>query len=189
MARRWPDDDTSGDPDAPAIGHNGGPPLDMGWTAWVWRRAHANAWKSPGREIVMLRMRRCERLGLSYRQYTAALLDTGTHLGGAVVMCDTVLRLHDDIVLRKLTTLRDCRLVLCGEGAAALAKALPEPPVIVPADDSVRLSQIVRAEAAILQAPTSVFFLVGTCAAHRALTERLRVGLYVGAAGYFGYAE
>lgn len=69
----------------PGIGHNGGPPLDMSWTGWLWRRALAKAWQTPPREIALRRLARAERLGLSYREYTAALMDTGTALGVALL--------------------------------------------------------------------------------------------------------
>ena len=64
------------------IGHNGGPPLDpgAGWRHFCWRKAHARAWKTPPREIALARLARAEALGISYREYTAALLDTGVHL-------------------------------------------------------------------------------------------------------------
>jgi len=64
------------------IGHNGGPPLDPGiaWRAFCWKKAHARAWKTPLREIALARLARAEALGISYREYTAALLDTGVHL-------------------------------------------------------------------------------------------------------------
>jgi hypothetical protein len=57
----------------PGIGHNNGPTFDMSWEAWVWRRAAAKAWKTP------------ERLGISYKELTAALMDSGAYLGAAVL--------------------------------------------------------------------------------------------------------
>ena len=64
------------------IGHNGGPALDpgMGWRQFCWKRAHARAWKTPRREIALARLARAEALGISYREYTAVLLDTGARL-------------------------------------------------------------------------------------------------------------
>lgn len=68
------------------IGHNGGPPLlDMSWTAWIWRKAMARAWAPPPREVALRRLARAERLGLTYRDYTAALLDSGTNLSTALL--------------------------------------------------------------------------------------------------------
>jgi hypothetical protein len=64
------------------IGHNGGPPLDRnaGWRHFCWKKAHARAWKTPPREIALARLARAEALGMTYREYTAIVLDTGVHL-------------------------------------------------------------------------------------------------------------
>jgi hypothetical protein len=64
------------------IGHNQGPPLDPGasWRHYCWKRAHAAAWKTPPREIALRRLARAEALGMTYREYTAHLLDTGERL-------------------------------------------------------------------------------------------------------------
>jgi hypothetical protein len=67
------------------IGHNNGPIFDMSWGAWVWRRAAAKAWKTPSPEVVKMRVKRAERLGLTYKELTSALMDTGTNLGVAVM--------------------------------------------------------------------------------------------------------
>jgi len=69
----------------PGIGHNNGPTFDMSWEAWVWRRATAKAWKTPSPEIAKMRVRRAERLGITYRELTAALMDSGANLGAAVM--------------------------------------------------------------------------------------------------------
>ncbi len=69
----------------PGIGHNNGPTFDMSWEAWVWRRAAAKAWKTPKPEVAMMRLRRAERLGITYRELTSCLMDTGSHLGAAVL--------------------------------------------------------------------------------------------------------
>jgi hypothetical protein len=64
------------------VGHNGGPPLDpaAAWRRFCWKKAHARAWKTPPREIALARLARAEEVGISYREYTAALLDTGRRL-------------------------------------------------------------------------------------------------------------
>lgn len=63
------------------IGHNQGPPLEFGmsWAHFCWRKAHAQAWKTPPREIALRRLARAEALGMTYREYTAHLLDKGEH--------------------------------------------------------------------------------------------------------------
>ena len=77
----WPDDATRRSL-PPGIGHNGGPPLDPGadWRRFCWKKAHARAWKTPPREIALARLARAQALGMSYREYTAVLLDSGVHL-------------------------------------------------------------------------------------------------------------
>jgi len=64
------------------IGHNRGPLLDAGvdWRSFCWRRAHAQAWKTPPREVTLARLARARALGMTYRQYTAVLLDRGVHI-------------------------------------------------------------------------------------------------------------
>ena len=64
------------------IGHNGGPPLDpsASWRHFCWKKAHKKAWKTPPREIALARLKRAEELGMTYKEYTAVLLDTGKHL-------------------------------------------------------------------------------------------------------------
>ncbi|MBI3452910.1 MAG: hypothetical protein HY057_08840 [Rhodospirillales bacterium] len=70
----------------PTLGHNGGPPLDdepriaNDWNYHCWRRAHKAAWKTPGREIALRRLRRAEELGMTYREYTSLILDRGIYL-------------------------------------------------------------------------------------------------------------
>jgi hypothetical protein len=68
---------------AAEIGHNGGPPLEeelriVTWHAYCWKKAHARAWKTPPREIALARLARAEELGMTYREYTAIVLDRGT---------------------------------------------------------------------------------------------------------------
>jgi hypothetical protein len=69
----------------PGIGHNNGPTFDMSWEAWVWRRAAAKAWKAPKPEVAMMRIKRAERLGITYKELTSAMMDSGAYLGAAVL--------------------------------------------------------------------------------------------------------
>jgi len=65
----------------PGIGHNGGPPLEAGriesWNHYCWSRAWKRLWRPPPREVALLHLRRAEELGVSYRAYAAAMMDTG----------------------------------------------------------------------------------------------------------------
>lgn len=71
------------------FGHNGGPPLvdcppaaDEGarFRLACWERAHEEVWRNVPREIVLMRLARAERLGLTYREYTLEVLERGRHL-------------------------------------------------------------------------------------------------------------
>lgn len=66
------------------IGHNGGPPLDEPvndiFVGYRWRKAHREAWRNPSPSIMRFRLSRARAAGVSYRVYTAHLLDTGVHL-------------------------------------------------------------------------------------------------------------
>lgn len=64
------------------IGHNQGPPLDpeRSGRLFLWSKAVEAAWKNPPIEVVRRRVARARELGMTYREYTAVLLDTGRHL-------------------------------------------------------------------------------------------------------------
>lgn len=73
----------------PGIGHNQGPPLDEPTPPWrggdlatyfAWEAACDAAWEQPPYEIVMLRLRRAESLGMTYRQYTLEIMERGRYL-------------------------------------------------------------------------------------------------------------
>lgn len=77
--------DAPGHADLPAgVGHNGGPPLDyvpgQSWRRWRWKQVHAEAWKTPPREIVLRRIRRAKAVGMTYREYTLEILERGRYL-------------------------------------------------------------------------------------------------------------
>src|SRR6266581_659214 len=70
-------------------GHNGGPPLDQHVPEWgdggignyfYWKAAHRRAWHNPSPGIVSFRIRKAERLGLAYEEYTLEILERGRHL-------------------------------------------------------------------------------------------------------------
>lgn len=75
----------------PKRSDNGGPPLDdYEGPPWgqgdpyiflAWQAAHGEAWKAPSRDIVLMRLEKAERLGLTYEEYTLELLERGRHLG------------------------------------------------------------------------------------------------------------
>jgi hypothetical protein len=63
------------------IGHNGGPPL-LGptWNEVCWREAHNKVWKNVPREIMLRRLERAEKAGMTYREYTIEILERGRYL-------------------------------------------------------------------------------------------------------------
>jgi hypothetical protein len=71
-------------------GHNGGPPLDDTHTPewgndgignyFYWKGAHARAWRNPSPGIVAFRIKKAERIGLTYEEYTLEILERGRHL-------------------------------------------------------------------------------------------------------------
>ena len=175
-------------PKPPAIGHNGGPHLDQSWEAYVWRRAHAKAWKSPGREIVLLRTRRAERLGLGYKAYTSVLLDRGVRLAGVIVMTDALLAMHRDRVAKRLSSLSDCTIILCNDGEdEGLADCSDMRRDI--ACRRAQLQSVIRRAAAGAQTSPGAFFMVGWREAHRDWCEKLGLGLFVSAFDYFDIAR
>jgi hypothetical protein len=91
--------DPAGPANATPAGHNGGPPLDEEhrpeWGSggignyFYWKAAHRAAWKNPSHRaawknpspgIVAFRIRKAERLGLTYEEYTLEILERGRHL-------------------------------------------------------------------------------------------------------------
>lgn len=76
--------------DAASAGHNGGPPLDDDHTPewgkggignyFYWKAAHDAAWKNPSPGVVAFRIRKADRLGITYEEYTLEILERGRHL-------------------------------------------------------------------------------------------------------------
>jgi hypothetical protein len=70
--------------------HNGGPPLDdYEGPPWgkgdphlflAWKSAHTKAWKAPSRDVMLMRLERAERIGLTYEEYTLEILERGRYL-------------------------------------------------------------------------------------------------------------
>ena len=106
----------------PRIGHNGGPTLDLSWEAWLWRKAHAQAWKPPRRDIALHRLKRAERLGLDYRSYAGVLMNRGTHLGAAIFLLDGLSQDALSAASGRIARLSDCRVLV---GVADEATSTP----------------------------------------------------------------
>jgi hypothetical protein len=62
------------------IGHNRGPRWSTRWEEHCWEEAHKAAWKLPDRQVWMRRLKRAQRLGMSYRRYTLEMMERGKYL-------------------------------------------------------------------------------------------------------------
>ena len=118
------------------IGHNNGPPLgDIADVAglvrrYAWRKAHKTAWRTPPIEIVRLRRRAADALGLSYKDYTSILLDRG-HRPSAIFFGLAGTLMRNGALMpgaeTKLRALRDCKLfVLAAGDAQNVIRRVPE---------------------------------------------------------------
>lgn len=77
-------------PEGAPVGHNGGPPLEQEhrpeWgdggigNYFYWKAAHRAAWNNVSSGVAMFRVRKAERLGLTYEEYTLEILERGRHL-------------------------------------------------------------------------------------------------------------
>lgn len=93
------------------IGHNGGPPLELTSNALLWRRASSRAWKTPPREIALRRLAQAESLGVTYREFTAVLMDRGRRLS-ALVFAPGTLDARKPEVRRKFATLGEPKILV-----------------------------------------------------------------------------
>lgn len=84
MMRRMKDDPTT-----PSPLSNGGPPLDDDPRPWgsngignyfVWSAAVERAFNDVPYDIAVMRARRAEAMGLTYREYTLEILERGRYL-------------------------------------------------------------------------------------------------------------
>ncbi len=163
------------------LGHNGGPPLDVSYKAWVWRKAHARAWASPGREIVMLRLRRAERLGLSYEAYTSVILDRGARLEG-VIAAPSPSRLKS--AAAKLATLSDCCVMLAFEKEAVIPDLLRKMAAHIAVIREEGLPPTIKSLVQMSRLPPSALFLVGP-ESYRSAAQRASLGLFLDEKIYF----
>ncbi len=176
------------DRERPGLGHNGGPPLSLTWEAWLWRRAHAAAWKTPPRDVALRRLRRAARLGLDYKDYTAVLLDRGVHLSAVVFALDAVPGPTRRALRERLATIAgQCRVLVClpapfdpdvTGGATADLMAMPAdaPPE--------RLALAVERFMRGCNLPPSAAFMVGTQGSHLRAAEESGLGLFKWARDY-----
>ncbi|MEC9346112.1 MAG: hypothetical protein VYB54_07790 [Pseudomonadota bacterium] len=186
----------------PGLGHNLGPPLDPGRSSVVlaWRRARDEAWKPPPPEVVRMRMARAAALGLTYREYTAVVMDRGRRLQALLFPLEGTLvqpRRPGFVAgrpdrpmpgvearLRSVACLR--RIVVAGtEGHAGLVDWVR--PEVVVRTSGTRVGRRDAVLAALRQlgiAPGEVA-VIGAHARDRTLAGDIDAGLFVEAADWF----
>ena len=169
----------------PRIGHNGGPELDLSWEAWLWRRAHAQAWKPPRRDIALHRLKRAERLGLDYRSYAGVLMNRGTHLGAAIFLLDGVAEDAMKIAAERIVAISDCRVLIGGTDVIDGPLA-GRADMIVSGDGAKAVARVIDRFLLAHQLTPGGTFMVGTTSAHLRLAEDAGLALFLWAKDYFG---
>src|SRR5882724_11827794 len=164
----------------PGTGHNGGPALDLSWEAWLWRRAHAQAWKPPRREIALHRLKRAERLGLDYKAYAGVLINRGTHLGAAIFLLDGLSASALSQAATRIAAISDCAIfasVPDPAGAEAVLAARAD--VLVAASDERTTSRAIDRFILAHHLTPGGTFLVGSTQAHLRTAEDCGLALFL----------
>lgn len=170
-----------------SIGHNGGPTLDLSWEAWLWRRAHANAWKPPRRDIALHRLKRAERLGLDYRSYAGVLMNRGTHLGAAIFLLDGASGVEIALASERISTISDCRILIgLDEGAAIDGVLSQRADMVVEVSGATMLVRSIDRFLLAHQLTPGGTFMVGSTSAHLRAAEDTGLALFLWARDYFG---
>jgi hypothetical protein len=167
-------------------GHNGGPALDLSWEAWLWRRAHAQAWKTPRREIALHRMKRAERLGLDYKAYAGVLMNRGTHLGAAIFLLDGLSALELSHAATRIADISDCAIFAgVSEPADADAALAARADVLAASGDERATSRAIDRFILAHRLTPGGTFMVGTTLAHLRTAEDCGLALFLWARDYF----
>jgi hypothetical protein len=171
---------------SPGTGHNGGPALDLSWEAWLWRRAHAQAWKPPRREIALHRMKRAERLGLDYKAYAGVLMNRGTHLGAAIFLLDGLAALALSQAAQKIANISDCAVFAgVSDPAGADAALAQRADVLVASGDERAIARAIDRFILARRLTPGGTFMVGTMHAHLRIAEDCGLALFLWARDYF----
>ena len=188
----------------PAIGHNGGPPLDPGvrWRAHCWRKARAELAPRLPLEIVRRRVARARELGLAYPAYASILLGTGRDVVGFLFTADALaLRLQRDARIAEAAAARLAGLVRCDrlliaptadpealrEGLAAAHGPVIDAVGAEPADPAPPSGRAaIRALLDPRRLPGDAVVMVGVHPRERAWAEAANLARFLGADAYFG---
>jgi len=129
-------------------------------------------------------------VGLTYRDYASPILDRGVRLSGMVLMLSGPILEHEIAILRKLETLRDCRMMVCSLGmGAALETRLQAMRAQLWDSSQIRdkesLGLAIQRWAAQEDLSPSAIFMVGTTDKERLTAKWAGLGLFVDAQRFF----
>jgi hypothetical protein len=172
--------------ESPRTGHNGGPALDLSWEAWLWRRAHAQAWKPPRRDIALHRMKRAERLGLDYKAYAGVLMNRGTHLGAAVFLLDGLAPSQLLHAANRIASISDCAIFASvPDSATADATLTARADVLIASEGERATSRAIDRFILAHRLTPGGTFMVGTAHTHLRIAEDCGLALFLWAGDYF----
>lgn len=185
-------------------GHNGGPTLEpgTGWRRYAWARARRDTLPKMPLEIVRLRVRRAEELGIDYKSYTSIRAGTGRDVI-ALLFSTNALRVTPKAVampeaqadtLDKVTGAQRMAAVyrplmpaqVAGANAAVI-EAAGEAPTL--ADNWHAMRDKLGAMTTARGVPSDAVVVVGATALEAEWTVAGRMAGYLSAAQYFGQSD
>lgn len=191
----------------PGIGHNQGPPLEVGrsWRAHCWKKARQDLLPKLPLEIVRRRVARARQLGLAYPQYASILLGTGRDIVAFLFTSDGLgLRLERELrmpqqVAKKLIELQGCdRMLFAGAGIdldtlgrALIERTIPFAALAAAPPPGAARSEGRAAIRAVLDPcslPGDAVVMVGTAPHERAWADAARLAGFLSAETYFAPA-
>ena len=179
------------------IGHNNGPTMESGttWRTVAWRKARTALLPTLPVEVVRLRVKRAQALGLPYKTYAGIRASTGHDLVGFLFSNNALGVLRPGAtapadVTGKLDALRDCQRIglaypgidLSGIAALDLSATAPAP-LASWSDTRTRLKEIIRTTGH----PADRFLIVGETDAERDWLAAAQAAGYLTGGTYFGF--
>lgn len=188
----------------PGIGHNQGPPIEVGrsWRAHCWKTARRELLPRLPLEVIRRRVARARQLGLAYPQYAAILLGTGRDIV-AFLFTDGALELRLERALAmpqrvatQLAQLERCdRLMMVADGADLVrlareldARRIPfatlasAPPRHVPWAEG---RAAIRAALDPRRLPSDAVVMVGSAPEERIWADAAQLASFLPAESYF----
>jgi len=178
----------------PGIGHNNGPELDanLGWRRHAWARARAELLPTLPIEVVRLRVRRAQELGLPYRTYAGVRAATGRDVIGFLFSSNALRLLRQTDALPPGHHARLAALVAADRVAILqppLTQAPPPLDACYPAPRFTDTWPAMRDQiAAIIRSrgrPADGYILIGETASERDWAEAGRTAGFLTGARYF----